>query len=252
MSREASNTTALRANYARVAPDGQQNANAPINQGCIPGSRMAASVNPTANDTVAIGSTTFKFVASLGAAGAQVQVLRGGSAAVSYANLVLAINGDAASKNINWVEATTPFAGAILADMVQATQLRIRQATARGGKAQAGVSGSIALTASITGGASFWSVANLNQSGKSPQDCDQAYGQITITAAMITNGFVDIELPIQPTLQDVYVIDTTGLQRFITDTVTIPANQQCLHLNLPGGAAPHVQANDIIVWWVAV
>lgn len=250
--REAANTTALRAGYATVAPDGTQNANAPINQGCIPGSRMAASVNPTANDTIAIGSTTFKIVAALGAAAAQVQVLRNGTTATTYANLVNAINGDAASKNVTWVEATTPFAAAVVADMVQATQLRLRMATARGGKAMAGVSGSIALTAAITGGASAWSVANLNQSGKSPADCNQAYGQITVTAAMITNTFVDIELPFQPILQDIYVIDPTGLQRFITDQVTIPANQQCLHVALPGGAAPHVQANDIIVYWAAV
>lgn len=230
-------------------PDGVQTGLAPQNMGCVPGSRMAFSVNPTNNDTIAIGGTTFKFVTSLGAAAAQVQIKILGSAALTLAALLDAING--VTTDTNWVEATTPFAGTVVADAVTATQLRLRWATKRGGLPMAAVASSTALTASITGGASAWSCANLTANGKSPQDAQQAYGQITITAAMITNTFVDIELEFQPTLQDVYVIDATGLQRFITDTVTIPANQKCLHLNLPGGAAPHVQANDIVVWWVA-
>src|SRR5262249_38592712 len=136
------------------------------NQGVVPNSRVAFSVNPTANDTLAIGGTTFKFVSSLGAAVAQGQVLIGASAAASLTDVIDAINGNVAKKGLTWVEATTPFAVTVFADASTATQLRIRFAVTRGGAILSAVAGSTALTASITTGASAWTNDNLNTIGK--------------------------------------------------------------------------------------
>jgi hypothetical protein len=229
-----------------------------LNRGVIPGSRLAFSVDPANLDVLAIGGKTFQFLTALGAAGANVQVKRGAGASATLTNLIAAINGD--TTNANWVEATTPFAVTVVADAPIATQLRIRLAYGfdanglwnpkRGGTAFAGVIGSTALTATITAGAAAWSNANLNATGKSPADVYESYGKVTITAAMITNGFMDIELPFTPTIYSVYVVDTTGLQRNITDLVTLAAGS--IHIALAGGASPKIQATDVVHFWGAL
>lgn len=248
MSWERQNGPIVRTSFQKRAPDGSQNCFASMNQGTIPSSRMAASVNPTANDTVTIGGTTFKFVASLGAAAAQVQVKILGSAALTYAALVDAING--VTSDTNWVEATTPFAKTVVADMVSATVLRLRNATARGGTAAAGVSASVALAASITGGAAAWTNDNLNTIGKSPADCDEACGQFTVTAAMVSalaTG-IFIELPFTPTVFQFAVYTAAGVGKWtVTDAMTISGNA----LVLTSAGATHVAATDVISYWAS-
>jgi hypothetical protein len=214
----------------------------------IPSSRLPFSVNPTANDTIAIGGKTFKFVAALGVAVAQVQVKIGGTAAATLANLTAAINGGAGSGS-TWLEATIAFAGLVVADAVTPTVLRLRNADARGGNAIAGVAVSTALAASITGGASAWSIANLSATGKSPGDVYQSVGTVTITTAMITAGSIQIELPFAPTILIFQVVDGTGLLRSITDLVTISAN--AINVALAGGASPSIQNGDVFSFWAA-
>lgn len=238
----------LRTAFNAVAPNGQLPAAAAINMGTIPGSRMAASAFPANADTVTIGGKVFTCVTALGAAAANLQFLRGGSAAATYANLVDAINGKASTQGSTWVEATTPFALALVADMVTATQLRLRFATARGGLAQANVSGSVVLAASITAGAAAWTNANLNTIGKLASDVQQAYGAITVTAAMITATFIDVELEFQPTLYDIFVVTSAGVQKVITEVVTIPASQTSLHITTGTGATPLI-AGDVLNYW---
>jgi hypothetical protein len=222
-----------------------------VNMGHIPNSRAAFSVNPTANDTLGIGSTTFKFVASLGAAAAQVQVKIGASAAASLVNIIDAINGNKATVGSTWVEATTPFALAILADASTATQLRIRGAVQRGQAVLAQAFASTALTASITGGAAAWTNDNLNTIGKKPADVQEASGQFTITAAMITalaTG-IFIELPFTPTVYAFDVLTSTGTKKasasIPTDTFTVSGNA----LVLTSAGATHVVAGDILAFW---
>lgn len=249
--RDQANQVAQKAGYGVPLPDKQQMGQAAINYGCVPSSRFAASQQPSANDTVTIGGKVFKFVAALGAAVAQVQVLIGGNAAASYANLVDAVNGNTADQGTKWVEATTPFALAVLADMAAATQFRLRMATARGGLVLAGVSGSVALAVSVSGGAAAWTKANLNVDGKAPSDCIQAYGAHTVTAAEVTAGFVDIDLEFQPTMQDIYVTTSAGVLKTMTEQVTLPANQQSIHSTIGTGGTTLI-AGDIIYWWAAV
>lgn len=223
-------------------------------QGTIPSSRVAFSVQPTANDTLTIGGTAFKFVASLGAVAAQVQVLRGASAAAALQNVIDAINGNLSKAGATWLEATTPFAKPVLADASTATQLRLRLATLRGGAVVAGVSASVALAASITGGASAWTNDNLNTIGKNSQDVQEAWGTFAITAAMVAalaTG-IFIELPFTPTCYGFDVLTSTGVKKasaaIPTDTFTVSGNA----LVLTSAGAVHVVAGDIFSYWATV
>lgn len=238
----------VRSAFQTPAPNGQAAANAPINMGTVPGSRLAASVQPTANDTVTIAGKVFTFVAALSAAAANLQILRGASAAAAYANLVDAINGKASTAGVTWLEATTPFAQTVAADMVTATQLRLRYATARGGLPLSGIAPSTALAASITGGAAAWTNANLNTVGKASADVQQSYGAVTVTAAMITAGFIDVELEFQPTLYDIFVVNAAGTQKIITEVVSIPGGQKSLHITTGIGVTP-LAATDVLNYW---
>jgi hypothetical protein len=210
------------------------------NRGVIAAARMAFSVNPTANDTIAIGSSTFKYVGVLGAAVAQTQILIGGNAAASLASTLNAING---VTDATVVPATTPFAGSIVADAVTATVLRIQTANVQGGTAVPAVPSTTTLTASISGGASAWSIANLTAAGgKVLADQDISSGILTITAAMVTAGAFDVELPFTPTAVLWSGYASTGVLRSVNEAVTISGS--AIHLALAGGGSPNWQAGD--------
>ncbi len=61
-------------------------------RGSIPSSRLVFSVNPTNNDTVAVGGTTITFLTTLTTAGASAQVKIGSSAAATLARTWSVIN----------------------------------------------------------------------------------------------------------------------------------------------------------------
>lgn len=224
-----------------VKRDGSRSALA-MSRGVVPSARLVFSSQPTAADTITIDGKVFTFVASLGAPAANVQVLIGGSAAATLASFVKAINGTVAPAE--WVEATTPFATAILADVV-GTSLRIRLATARGGAAKAAVSGSIALLESITAAADIWNCANLNVSGKSEFGAGASAYRLTVTAQMITATGFALELPFTPSAFLWGVTDSTGAPKagtVITDTMAISGNALIFAL----AGATHVVAGDVI------
>lgn len=252
--RDTTTSVALKAGYGVSDPSQTQLAMAAINQGTVPSARLIMSSQPTNADTIGIGGKTFTFVTSLGAAGATVQVKIGASAAATLASLVKAINGTVAAAE--WVEATTPFAVAVLADAVS-TSLRIRLATARGGSALAGVAPSVALAEAITAAADIWTNANLNESGKSPADCNEACGTVAITAQMVTaltaGASVFIELPFTLSATSVYgfdVLTSTGAKKasaaIPSDTLTISGNA----LALTSAGSVHVGAGDLLSYWV--
>ncbi len=218
-------------------------------RGVIAAARMAASVNPTAADIACtIGGVQFKVVAALGAADTTVQVLREASAALTYANLVDAINGASGTKNTKWKEATTAFASPVLAELVTATVLRLRNAAARGGKATASVPASTALLAAVTGGASAWSVANLNAAGgKALTDQDMALAVVTITAAMMTNTSFQLELDFTPTFVLPQCL-VAGVVTVRTDAITISGN--AINIALPGGGGTHYAAGDVLYFLI--
>lgn len=210
-----------------------------LSRGVVPSARLVMSAQPTDADTISIGGKTFTFVAALGAAGATVQVKIGGNAAATLASLVKAINGTTAA--LEWTEATTPFAGLVLADAV-GTSLRIRAALTRGGTITASVSAGVALTEAITAAADVWNATNLNVAGKSEFKQSMTLYKLTLTALMLTTvGFV-VELPFTPVHLMWACKDSTGAPKTITDTVAISGDG----VLFAQAGATHAVAGDFI------
>lgn len=215
--------------------------------GVVPSARMAFSANPANTNPFAIGSATFQFLTALIAPTTYTQIKRGASAAATLATTLNAINGVADVNVVPGSTFATQFADAtkyIVADAVTATVLRIRKADAQGGNAIAGTVASAALSCTISAGASAWSVADLNVTGKASSDAQVSIGKVAITAAMITNGSVNVELPFTPTVYQFDAYSAAGLLLATTDTVTISGNS--LLISLAGGGAPALVATNVI------
>lgn len=210
-----------------------------IQSGVVPAARLAFATDASNNDTITIGGHVFKFLTTLVAANTFTQVKRGTSAAQTLADLVKAING---TSSTNVVQATTPFSKTIVADAV-GTSLRIRWADARGGNPKAAVSDSIALAEALTPAGDIWNCANLNVSGKAPasQSCLASFA---VTAAMVTNGSFQLELPFTPTEFVVWVRSSAGVLRSSDEAVTISSN--ALSFVMAGGGSPNLQATDVV------
>lgn len=213
-----------------------------MSRGIVASARLIFTGNPTDNDTIGIGGKTFIFVAALGAATANVQVLIAGSAAATLASLVKAVNGTAAPAE--WVEATTPFAVTVVADAVS-TSLRVRYAASRGGAATAALSGSIALAEAITAAADIWNCTNLNVSGKSEFSQAMVTYCLTLTAAMLTAAGFNVELPFTPSQLFWSVKDSTGAPKsgtVTTDTLTFSGST----VTFAQAGATHLIAGDVV------
>ena len=221
-----------------------------VNRGIIPGSRVAFSVQPTAGNTLGIGATTIQYVAALGAAGANAQVLIGASAAATLANTIAYVNGTSGAGTTYVESNTAPLTSPLLfADAPTATTLRIRLALSRGGSVFPGIAPSAALTATITGGAAAWQNANLNETGKKETDTNEASGIITLTAAMIAQLATGVffELPFTPTVWSWEIITAAGAGKWtVTDTLVISGSA----LVLTSAGAVHVVAGDQLSFWV--
>lgn len=211
-------------------------------RGSIPSSRLTLTGNPANTDPFAIGATSGQFLTTLIAATTYAQVKRGGSAALTLANLIAYINGD--TTNTNWVESTTPPTFTLYADNPSGTVLRIRLAAARGGKPVPGVAASTALTATITGGPAAWSNANLNAYGKADTDQQDGEAKVTITSAMITAGSLPLEFAFTPTSFTAQAFSSAGVQRSYSDVTAISGD--AVVITLGGGASPNLQANDVV------
>lgn len=236
------NAPIVRSSFQQPDPNGPSgNFNHMMGQrGVIPSARCAFSANPANNDTLTIGGKTFTFKTTLIAATTTTQVKRGASAAATLATLLNAINGVTDS---NVVLDTTPFTASVVADAVSATVLRLRLASQQGGTAIAGVASSTALAASITAGATAWSVANLSASGKASVG-GASVSQTAVTAAMLTNLSFQLELPFTPTVAMCFVTSSAGVQRASTDAITISGN--AVNIGLAGGASPAIQVGDLL------
>lgn len=216
-------------------------------EGVIPAARLNFATNPTNDDTVTIGTKTFTFKTTLIAATTTTQVKILGSAALTLAAFLDAING---VTNADVVRDTTPFAALIVADAVTSTKVRIRNAASQGDTAIAGTVASTALSETLTAAADIWSAANLNVSGKVATDMKVSLFQFAITAAMVTNASFQFELPFTPTAFSAFVTASTGVQRASTDAVTVSGN--AINVALAGGASPAIQAGDLVrVWAIA-
>lgn len=218
-----------------------------VNAGVIPSGRLKMATNPTNNDTVTIGGHVFKFLSSLVAANTYTQVKIGADAATTRASFVKAINGTA---DATVVEATSPFAGHVLAVASDTDKVLVQQASARGGTLTPGTT-SVAVSEGLTAAADVWDVANLDETGKAAGTFNVSVGHIAITAAMLTRGKCFIDLPFTPTEFMVQYRNSSGLvlDGVCTDDAVISGN--AIEITLGGGGAPALIATNtvtVIAW----
>jgi hypothetical protein len=107
----------------------------------------------------------------------------------------------------------------------------------------------MALTASVSGGASAWSAANLNETGKAESDVNESCGSTTITSADITATAKYIELPFTPTIVQYQAQTSGGVLRNPSDVVSISGN--AIVITLGGGASPNLQNGDVFSFWAS-
>lgn len=213
--------------------------------GIVPAARLVFSANPANTNPMQIGIATFQFLTPLTAATTYTQIKRGASAAATLASTLNAINGVADATVVPGSTLAAQMAAVpLVADAVTATALRIRKADAIGGNPVAGTVASTALTATITAGASAWSVADLNATGKNSGDALITSGSVTITAAMIANGGVNVELPFTPTIVSPDFYSAAGVPLATTDSVTISGAS--ILVSLAGGGAPALVATNVV------
>lgn len=213
--------------------------------GVIPSARCKISANPTNNDTITIGGSVFKFVTSLAAATTYTQVKIGASLAVTLASLVNAING---VSDVTVVANTTPFVAAVYADLPDTTHLRIRQTSAQGAVPQFAQDPiAMALASSLTQAGDGWNMTDVSLLGQNPTaSARRTIGKVTISAAMITYGKLEIDLPftIGRLIWDGYT--SAGVKRAINEAVTFSGST--ITLTLAGGGSPNWQATDVFVF----
>jgi hypothetical protein len=174
-----------------------------------------------------IGADVYEF----DGAGANINVAIGGSAVVTRANLIMAINGSGTEK--------------VFADEI-VTAVRIRAADAAGGNV-VGKSPNIVLAESITHVADIWDVGNVNMntlggvlSGSGQVGCTA----LTVTAAMIANG-ARVDFPFTPSHIVVQVWTSANILRaYGTDSFVI--GNDGVAITFGGNPSPDIQATDIV------
>ena len=218
--------------------------------GVIQSGRFCITANIADTETVTIGGHVFKAMTTLAAADTFTQVKVLGSAALSRAAFLDALNG---VSNVNVVPATTTFQTAmaalgvfIVADEVDTdwVRLRCRPVNADGSIGELGgiAAISVTLAETLAGSGNIVGVANLNATGAKPSGKRIVTGQVTITAAMITATKVFIEMPWTPAYVQWDGYASTGIKRAVDEAVTIDSN--AIKLALAGGGSPNWQAGD--------
>lgn len=217
--------------------------------GHIASAKLVMSAQPTATDTIGIGSDTYEFLASGGtvADDAYIAVEIGGSAAITLTNLVSAINAENADNQ--HANALNSGGGAALANGtesvvadVSGTSLRIRNAVSPGGDAIVG-SEDLTLTEAITAAADVWNQANLNATGR-VEPLKITGGSVTITSQNLATDF-NIELPFTPVDFTWRAFAASGTEKATSAVVGLSDNSLLVNANAGGSA---LIATDVIRW----
>lgn len=229
--------------------------NALEDSGVAASARLAMPNQPTTADTVTIGADVYEFVTTAGAVAddANIAVEIGGSAAATRANLIAAINAaDPDNRHPNITNVATTAAAlangteALVADELT-TDVRIRTADAAGGTVQGG-DPSIVLAEAITDAADVWKEGNINLNtlgGRAAGDRASTLAEVTVTAAMITNG-LRVDVPFTPSRFTVQVLTSAGVVVGTTSTDTFAIDNDGILVTFGGGAAPDAQAGDLL------
>ena len=223
--------------------------------GSIARARIKVAATPTAGDTITIGADVYEFQANAGAVTDDSYIaVEIDGVTNSQANLVLAINGTYSPDqhpNITNIATTAP-ALANGTELVWAEAegpgngVRIFNADAVGGSKLAG-SQSIVLSETMTDAGDVWSVGNVNMNTLGAAAAvarRHTTYQVTVTADMITEGTLTVEVPFTAGSVTLDVYTSTGGKRYTAnDTVAVSGTSALIVL--AGGAAPDIQATDV-------
>lgn len=223
--------------------------------GVAASSRFAMPNQPTTGDTVDVGADVYEFVTASGAVAddANIAVAIGADAGETRDNWIAAVNATYEPNehpNITNVATTGPALAngteALFADEV-GTDVRLRNADEAGGTVEGG-SPDILLAEAVTDPADVWKEGNVNMNtlaGRAGIVRQHTLAELVVTAAMITTGDVRVDVPFTPTRFMVEVYTSAGVQRDAgTDSFAIASDG--VVITLGGGAAPDIQATDVV------
>lgn len=190
------------------------------------------NTQPTAADTITIGSDVYEFVAALGSQTAgRIGVLRGASAAAALANIVAAINGAAGLGSTYSAKGTA----AVKASVYNTDFLHIEAAEAAGGAVVAGTKPNVALSDALTA-VIAWDHENLGRTGGNVA-LKKVTHQIVVDAVNLAADF-DVVAPGVITKAEVLfvtdaagAVDTTGKAASIILTVVAARNAVTVDFN---------------------
>jgi len=218
-------------------------------QGVSPANTLDLSTNPTATDTVTIGSDVYEFLAAAGttAAAPNIGVEIKGSAALTFAEFLAAVNGSAADPHANILAFGGGAAPGVGTELVLASDFGsqvagVCPADAVGGNllpSSPDIAFSDALTAAVN-----WASTNLNLLGGFASVSKAASViPVTVSAAHVTAGGIQWLAEFTPRALIWQATHTNGIQR-LTQNDYVFTSGPMVQLTLAGGGAPDIQAND--------
>jgi hypothetical protein len=200
------------------------------------------NTQPTATDTITIGTDVYEFVATLGSqTGTHIGVLRGAAAANSRANIVAAINGAAGLGTTYSAKGKM----AVVASIYNSDFLHLDCAAAPGQAAEPGTKPNIALSDALTASVA-WDHENLGRLGGNIS-VKKALHQLVVDAVNVAAAF-DVKVP--GTLISAAVVTCTNAAG-VVDTVkaaavalTLVAARNAVTVDLTG--VGHPVATDLV------
>lgn len=183
---------------------------------------LGIATNPTADDTVTIGDTTYTFKA---AAAADREVTIGADAAGSIDNLVADINSISADTRVTALAVT---GGLVIFDHANR--------------------GPVDCSETLTAAADVWDTATTLGAGNDQDDPELGIVvSRTTTAAEVTASRMIVGLPFTPTAATVQV-QTAGSIKAWDGTLTLGTN----HIQLASDGATDLAENDVVVLTIAM
>jgi hypothetical protein len=191
-----------------------------------------------AGDTVTIGADVYEFNAATPPAGGtagRIWVYQGADSAASRANFINAVNGVIDAPNITYDGAVTETMLAASGTLLGTVD--IVSADAAGGTPVPSATAT-ACTEGLATVTDVWDQATM-YAGRAQVTTQQQMTTVTLTAAMILQGTLEIEFDFAPT--SCLLVNRSRPQ---TEAYTITGNR--VVLTLGGGGAPANQAADVI------
>lgn len=199
--------------------------------GAIPSWRLLVTGQPNPAETLTIGADIYQF----DGAAPRIPVAIGADATATRNNLITAINGSGTED--------------VVADAAGG-DMRVRTANAPGG-AIAPAKPTLVLADAAANMA--WDVGNIDVTdlaGRAPSTRRFCHTSVVVTAAMIVAGSLDTHFPFTIGSFVVMPLTAAGARRGVgADTYVAGADR--LRITFGGGAAPDLQAGDVLhftVW----